>query len=137
MTTDSLFVDHRPVVTAEAEDLAAYLPAVWDLMPDISAHIEAVHRQGELGGVITHAARGTSQEGFYAERRTINVVTVEGDLINRVEVFEEADLDSALARFDELQPHTSRVENAASRVYENYKVYFAERDWAAVPVRLI
>jgi hypothetical protein len=28
--------------------------------------------------------------------------TVEGDLISGVEVFEEADLDAALARFDEL-----------------------------------
>ena len=32
----------------------------------------------------------------------IDVFTVEGDLINRVEVFDEADLDAALARFEEL-----------------------------------
>ena len=30
------------------------------------------------------------------------MLTVEGDLINRCEVFDEADLDAALARFDEL-----------------------------------
>ncbi len=33
----------------------------------------------------------------------IIIFTVDGDLINRCEVFDEADLDAALARFDELQ----------------------------------
>ena len=49
-------------------------------------------------------AHGTSQEGFDAEWRMITFSTVEGDLISRCEVFDEADLDAALARFDELQP---------------------------------
>ncbi|OBI22318.1 hypothetical protein A5712_12835 [Mycobacterium sp. E2327] len=102
MTPNSAFVDHRPGVTTEAEDLAAYLPAVWDLIPDISAYIEAVHRLSEFGCVITHAARGTSHEGFDAEWRTLNVLTVEGDLLNRVEVYDQADLNAALARFEEL-----------------------------------
>jgi hypothetical protein len=30
------------------------------------------------------------------------VLTVDGDLINRCEIFDEADIDAALARFDEL-----------------------------------
>ena len=47
-------------------------------------------------------ADGTSQEGFEAEWRMIDILTVEGDLINRCELFDEADLDAALARFDEL-----------------------------------
>jgi hypothetical protein len=115
MTPDSVFVDHRPGVTTESEDLAGYLPAIWGLMPDLSSHIEAVHRLSELGGVITHAARGTSQEGFDAEWRTVNVFTIEGDLINRVEVYDEADLDAALARFDELDRPTPPLENAATR----------------------
>ncbi|GBE66240.1 hypothetical protein MFM001_27020 [Mycobacterium sp. MFM001] len=102
MTTDSVFVDHRSTVTTETEDLTAYLPAMWDLTPDISAHIEAVHRLSELGGVITHAARGTSQQGFDAEWRAINICTVEGGLIKRMEVYDEADLDAALARFEQL-----------------------------------
>ena len=49
-------------------------------------------------------ASGTSQEGFDAEWRVIASLTVEGDLINRCEIFDEADLDAALARFDELSP---------------------------------
>ena len=47
-------------------------------------------------------------------------MTVEGDLINRGELFDEADLDAALARFDELSRPAPRLENAASRVYERY-----------------
>jgi hypothetical protein len=31
-----------------------------------------------------------------------DILTVEGDLISRCEIFNEADLDAALARFDEL-----------------------------------
>ena len=31
-------------------------------------------------------------------------MTVDGEMLSRVEVFDEADLDAALARFDELQP---------------------------------
>ena len=84
--------------------------------PDLSIYIEAVHRLSNLGAVVTHVAHGTSQEGFDAEWRMINLLTVEGDLINRCELFDEADLDAALATFDELQPPAPRLENAASRV---------------------
>ena len=44
------------------------------------------------------SAHGTSQEGFDAEWRGIDFLTVDGDLLNRCEVFDEADLDAALAR---------------------------------------
>ena len=36
---------------------------------DLNIYIEAVHRLSDLGAVVTHAARGTSQEGFDAEWR--------------------------------------------------------------------
>ena len=36
--------------------------------------------------------------------RDRNLLTVEGDMINRVELFDEADLDAAIARFEELHP---------------------------------
>ena len=70
---------------------------------DVNIYIEAVHRLNNLGAVVTHVANGTSQQGFDAEWRIVNLVTVEGDLINRCEIFDEADLDAALARFDELR----------------------------------
>ena len=48
----------------------------------------------------------------------VDLLTVEGDLISRCEIFDEADLDAALARFDELQPQARRLENAASQLGE-------------------
>ena len=62
----------------------------------------------------------------------IDILTVEGDLINRCEVFDEADLDAALARFDELHPQARRLENAASQVEQRFLTYFAARDWDAM-----
>ena len=95
--------------------MTAYIRASWDLTPDFSVYIEAVHRLSDLGAVVTHVAQGTSQEGFDAEWRMINLMTVEGDLINRSELFDEADLDAALARFDELSSPAPQLENAASQ----------------------
>ena len=62
----------------------------------------------------------------------LNLLTVEGDLISRCELFDEADLDAALARFDELSRPAPRLENAASRVDERFQAYFAARDWDAM-----
>ena len=77
--------------------------------------IESVHRLNDVGTVVTHASRGTSQDDFEAEWRQITLFTLDGDLCNRCEIFDEANLDAALARFDELQTQARRLENAASR----------------------
>ena len=82
--------------------LITNLRAAWDLTPQTSISIEAVHRLTDLGAVVTQSLSGTSQEGFQAEWRMVDLVTLEGDLMNRSELFDEADLDTALARFDEL-----------------------------------
>ena len=125
-------VDHRRLSLVESGDLTTSLGPTWDLMPDGRVYIEAVHRLGNLGAVVTHVAQGTAQQGFNAEWRAIDVLTVERDLINRCELFDEADLDAALARFDELHPQTTRVENAASRAVERYLAHFARREWDAL-----
>ena len=75
-----------------------------------------MHRLNDLGAVFTYVTHGTSHEGFDAEWREIDVMTVEGDMINRCEMFDEADLDAAIARFDELSRPAPRLENAASQV---------------------
>jgi hypothetical protein len=75
---------------------------MWDVTPDIRVEIEAVHRLSELGAVLTHVVNSTSPEGFNAEWRGILIYTLEADMVNRCEVFDEADLDAALARFAEL-----------------------------------
>ena len=48
--------------------------------------------------------------------------------MNRNEMFDEADLDAALARFDELSRPAPQLENAASQVYERYFAHFKARD---------
>ncbi len=50
----------------------------------------------------------------------------------RLEVYEEDDVDAALARFEELRPQARRLENAASQAVERYLAHFAARDWDAM-----
>ena len=82
--------------------MIAYIQAAWDDSPDTKIYIGAVHRLSEIGAVVTHLARGISQEGFDAEWRDVHVLAVEGDMFSRCELFDEADLDTAIARFDQL-----------------------------------
>ena len=58
----------------------------------------------------------------------VDLFTVEGDLISRVEIFDEADLDAALARFDELERPTPSFENAATRTWARAADAFNRRD---------
>ena len=102
-TPDWVNIDHRRARAFAPGDLTAYIRATWDVAPDVKIYIEAVHRLSDLGAVVTHVVNGTSQEGFDAEWREISLLTIEGDLINRCEIFDEADIDAALARFDELR----------------------------------
>ena len=66
----------------------------------------------------------------------IDTFTVDGDLIDRCEVFDEADLDAALTRFGELQLEAPRLENAASRASDRYLERVVAHDWDAVAERL-
>ena len=102
------------------------------LIPDVTFRVEAVHRLSNLGAVFTHVAHGISQDGFDAEWREIDLLTVEGDLINRCEIFDEADLDAALARFDELRPHSAAPGKRGKPSDERFLAYFAARDWDAM-----
>ena len=64
-----------------------------------------MHRLSELGAICTHVGT-VSREGFEAEWRGIDLLTVDGDMVNRGEVFDEADLDTAIAPFDQLNRNT-------------------------------
>jgi hypothetical protein len=128
-TVDWVNIDHRRLAPIAAGDLGAYLLATWDLSPQSSIRIEAVHRLSEVGAVVTHVVEGTSQQGFDAEWRTIDLATYEGDKINRSELFDEADLDAALARFEELSRQARRLENAASRAHARLRARVTARDW--------
>lgn len=130
-TADHVSVDHRRVTSFAPGDIKHYTRSAWDQIPDISFRIEAVHRLNDRGAVVTHALHGTSQEGFEAEWREIHLMTLEDELFNRSEMFDEADLDSALARFDELS-RTAKLNNAASRVFERFQKCLAEADLDAM-----
>ena len=62
-------VDHRRATTVASGDMAASIRATWDVAPNITRSVEAVHRFNDLGAVVTHTADGTSREGFDAEWR--------------------------------------------------------------------
>ena len=125
-------VDHRRGAGFAPGEMIAYLKAAWADSPDTKIYIAAVHRLSDLGGVVTHVAHGISQEGFDAEWRDIHVLTVDGEMVSRSELFDEASLDAALARFEELRPHARRLENTASRTYERLQECYAARDWDAI-----
>jgi hypothetical protein len=96
--------------------------------PDINIYVEAVHRLGNVGAVVTYAATGTSGAGFHAEWREIAVLMFEGELISRCEIFDETDLDAALARFDELTAAAPQLNNAATRARARAADAFNHRD---------
>ncbi|OBF33615.1 hypothetical protein A5724_18815 [Mycobacterium sp. ACS1612] len=131
-TVDFVSVDHRSGITFTAGDLIPYIHSAFELAPEIAIHIEAVHHLSNAGVVVTHAARGTSPDDFHAEWRGVTLLTVDGDAVNRCEIFDETDLESALARLRELSSTTSRLENAASRTFERFNAYLAVRDWTAM-----
>ena len=131
-TPDFVIVDHQLRHTTEASGLTEYLRAQWDLTPDLRMYIEAVHRLSDLGAVVTLAVRGTSTEGFDADWRFVELLTREGDVGKRCEIFNEADIDAALARFDELSRPVPQLQNTASRVDDRFKTYFAARDLDAM-----
>ncbi|WP_308208590.1 BTAD domain-containing putative transcriptional regulator [Mycolicibacterium fortuitum] len=125
-------IDHRRTANIDSGDMRALLRTTLEHTPVLSIYIEAVHRLTELGAVITQVTHGTSEDGFDAEWRIVEVLSIEGDLISRCEVFDEDDLESALARFEELSQSAPRLENAASRVARRFGVCFAARDWNAI-----
>ncbi len=100
----------------------------WEVAPDINIYIEAAHRLNDLGAVFTQVLKGTSQEGFEAEWRDVILLTVDSDRLTRCEIFDEADLDAALARLDELSQPAPDLENAASRVLARMMDAFNCRD---------
>lgn len=136
-TPDWVNVDRRRLAPITAGRLGAYIRTSQVDTPDVDIYVEAVHAISELGAVVTRTVSGTSRDGFYAEWREIDLLTIEGELLNRCEIFDEADLDVALAEFDQLSHPRPRLQNAASRAAERFRTFFVRRDWDALKVLLI
>ena len=131
-TPDWVNIDHRRGTSIAPGGIPELLTAAWNVTSDLNNFVEAVHRLDNLGGVVTHVANETSQEGFHAEWRVVSVFTVEGDMVNRCEVFDEAAIDAAIARFDQLSRPAPRLENTASQVTERFAVHLRAHDWDAM-----
>ena len=127
-TADWVNIDHRRLTGFTPDDQEAYVRATWDLAPDVKNRIVAVHRMSYVGAVFTQALSATSRESFEAEWRDVVLLTFRGDSMSRCEVFEESDLDAALARFDELNRQLPQLENAATRQNARLAVAFNRRD---------
>ena len=122
-TPDWVNIDHRRGATFAPGDNPALLSAARNVTSDRATSSRRCIGWSDLGAVVTHVANGTSREGFHAEWRVISVLTVDGDLVSRCEVFDEADFDAAIARFDQLSRPAPRLENAASQVTERFAVH--------------
>ncbi len=103
-TPDWVNLDHRHGATIAPGNLVEFVRAAWELEGELYNYIEAVHRVTTVGAAVTRVTIGTSGDGFDAEWRTIDLMTVDGDRVSRFEMFDEDDFDAALARFDELHP---------------------------------
>lgn len=132
LTPDFTDADHRPVAGFESGGLADYLRAGFADTAHSRMYIESVHRVSGTGAVFTHVAEGASRDGVVAEWRVANVVTLDGELFSRCELFDDSDVSSALARFDELQKTSPALVNTATRVCERFRAAYADRDWDAL-----
>ena len=125
-------IDHRHLGMIESGKLIPFRRGTFDELTNFNTYLETVHRLTDYGAVATLVGAGTSKEEFDAEWRMITAIGVDGDLMSRVEIFDEADLEAALARFEELSRPIPKLQNAASQVTERFWAHFATRDWDAM-----
>jgi len=123
-------VDHRRVPFAP-QDFERGTKELWKLVPDVRYRAKAVHALDTHGAVINLVVEGTDAQGNKLQWATINVISLDSGQV-RMDVYDTADLDAALARFEELHSQTRRLENAATRVYERLHAEFTARDWDGI-----
>ena len=57
-TPDWANIDHRRGVGFAPGEMVPYITASWDVTPDVTINIEAVHRLSDVGAVVTRATHG-------------------------------------------------------------------------------
>ena len=136
---DDLVVDDRRLTGQGRVDGAdAYLEtvaALWELAPDEQNEPRCLLAVEPYGAVA--AMRGFGSEtrfgGAEYEVCNINVATVAGGRVTRLEFFDVEDGGAALARLAELRPDPLRIPpNAATRAVDRVQTLCDARDWAAL-----
>ena len=128
LTSGVAYTDHRRVPFAPG-DFGRAVEELWTLVPDARYRVTTVHALDAHRTVGSLIIEGTDEHGN--ELQWARTVLLDADE-PRMEMYEEGDLDAALAKFEELRRQTSRLENAASRLYERFQSYFTARDWNAL-----
>ena len=124
-------MDHRHFGTIERNALTLNIRAFWDITSNQYRRRERAPIDRPRA-VVAHGTHATSQEGVEIESGEIIIPMVDGDLLNRCEIFNETDLDAALARFEELSRPTPWLENAATRTVEQFFAHFGGHNWDAM-----
>lgn len=129
-------IDHRRGSAFAPGDMVAYLSAAWADSPDTRIYVDAVQRLSDTGAVVTHSARGLTHNGFEAEWRDVNLLTLDGDLITGTELFDADDLDTAIKRFDRLDRDARGSGSTKNHWVERFRQGFLDRDWQAIRAML-
>ncbi len=104
MAPDATVCDHRTLSlpTLGRDDYIASLRAVDDLTPDMTVEPFRLFAWSDRGSVYAMRRFGTLGDGGAFESVAVGVAVVEGDRVRRVEFFELAEAERAIARFEEL-----------------------------------
>ena len=130
---DWVSIDHRRGSPFAPGDLNAYDPRlVGSHAGPHYLHRDRASAERPRSGRHPYVAMATSQEGFDAEWRMVQLLTIDGDLITRAELFDEDRPRRRAREIRRTQSSGARLENAASRVDERFWTYFAARDWVAM-----
>ena len=117
LTPDWVNIDHRRGAAFAPGDMTAFVHDLFeDKTPDINVYVEAVHRLSEALEWLSPKERmAPRKRDTRPSGGKSGFSMFEGDLLSRCELFDEADLDTALAQFEQLSPTAPQLENAASQ----------------------
>jgi ketosteroid isomerase-like protein len=108
MTEDFVFADHRLASfgSMAREEWLGTVTVLRDLMTELKYIARSHIRITPHGNVADAVFLGRTVEDTLVDRRFIGLSFIRGDLLARIDVFDEDHLDDAFALFDELGPPT-------------------------------
>jgi hypothetical protein len=105
MSAGTIFVDHRQLAAEGTDTIADHMPSMRtmaSLVPDLWVEQAQILTHSAFG-VVTHTvAKGASADGVAIELPLVVLLLIDGDRIARIEDFDPAQRDLALARFEEI-----------------------------------